>query len=212
MWILARSVAEPVNGSWPDAPSLAQRAAVHPQDVLSFPSAAARGHAPAGLLGVLPSSEIFKTARGNGLPLAGVHAASLLSFALSLRCPPRCAQLQSYEGWCHGSQAAPHACAGLLPAGSARPGCVSGLTWWGRMGMLRPQGCSLQGLDLQLSSLDPGCVSQELSGAVHSSSSSPQAAKAASLLCGAAPATKHGHICAFCLGAGSRVMLGPPPP
>lgn len=49
--------------------------------------------------------------------------------------------------------------------------------------MLRPQGCSPQGLDLHLSSLDLGRVSQELSGAVHGSSSSPQAAKAASLQC-----------------------------
>lgn len=49
--------------------------------------------------------------------------------------------------------------------------------------MLRPQGCSPQGLDLHLSSLDLGRVSQELSGAVHSSSSSPQDAEAASLQC-----------------------------
>lgn len=57
---------------------------MHPGDVLSFPPAAARGHVPAGLLGGISSSEICKTARGNRLPLAGVHTGSLLSFPFSL--------------------------------------------------------------------------------------------------------------------------------
>lgn len=190
---------------------------MRPQDVLSFPSAAARGRAPAGLLGVLPSSEIFNTARGNGLPLAGVHAASLLSFALSLGCPPRCAQLQSYEGCVTAARL--RRVPALGSCQQARPGLAVAAPsvrtdLMGQDGNAEAPGLLSPGPGL--AAFRPGSW-LGFSGALWGGAQllqQPSGCKSCqpAVLCGAAPATKHGHICAFCLGAGSRMMLGPPPP
>lgn len=80
MWILVSCVVKLVNKTRRDALCLTRRAAAHPQGGAAGAAlAAAWGHGPAGLLAVISPSEIFKAAGGNELPLACVHAATLLS-------------------------------------------------------------------------------------------------------------------------------------